>query len=100
MAVQIFAVFAEGNSPDHAFSLAQQNPSLVGRTRYEILDNSTIHPSDTAAFQRAEWMYGVQPQADKVDIAGPYTNTARAIRVHTVTRGKKRLMFFGVRYVR
>lgn len=97
MALHIFTVFSEGGSDDRAFWAAQQNPLLAGRERYEILDPTTIHPSDQAAFQRAEWMYGVQPQADKVDIAGPHTNTVRAIRVHTTNKGMKRLMFFGLR---
>lgn len=97
MALHIFTVFAEAPSDDRAFWAAQQNPLLAGRTRYEILDSSTMHPSDQAAFQRAEWMYGVQPQENQVDIAGPNTNTVRAIRVHTMNKGMKRLMFFGVR---
>lgn len=96
MALFIFHVFAEAGSDDRAFWAAQQNPALAGRERYEILDPTTIHPSDAAAFQRAEWMYGVQPQESQVDIAGPHTNTVRAIRVHTANKGMKRLMFFGV----
>jgi len=97
MALHIFTVISEGESDDRAFWAAQQNPLLDGRTRYETLDSSTIHPSDTAARQRAEWMYGVQPQESQVDIAGADTNTVRAIRVHTMSRGMKRLMFFGLR---
>jgi len=100
MALHIFTVFAEAGSDDRAFWAAQQNPLLVGRARYELLDPTTIHPSDRAAFQRAEWLYGVQPQEDKVDLAGPDTNTVRAIRVHTTNKGMKRLMFFGVRRAR
>lgn len=97
MALHIFTVIVEAKSDDRAFWAAQQNPLLAGRTCYEILDPTTTHPSDAAALQRAEWMYGVQPQEDKVDIAGADTNTVRAIRVHTTSKGMKRLMFFGLR---
>lgn len=98
--LRIFAVFAEGHSDAAAFALAQQHPDLVGRERYELIDGATFYPSDTIAFQRAEWTFGVQPQEDKVYIAGADTNTAWAIRVHTQTQGKKRIMFFGLRRVR
>lgn len=97
MALHIFTIIVEAGSDDRAFAIAQQNPLMVGRARYEILDSTTIHPSDSAARQRAEWMYGVQPQESQVDIAGADTNTVRAIRIHTPTRGVKRLMFFGLR---
>ena len=98
--LKIFAVFAEGHSDGAAFAVAQQSPGLVGRARYELIDNSTVYPSDLIAFQRAEWTFGVQPQEDKVYIAGPDTNTAWAIRVHTQSQGMKRLMFYGLRRIR
>jgi len=59
-----------------------------------------LFPSDTIAYQRAEATFGVQPQADKVYIAGANTNTVWAIRVVTQNVGKKRIMFFGLRNVR
>jgi len=98
--LRIFAVFTEGHSDAAAFALAQQHPDMVGRARYELIDGSTRYPSDTIAFQRAEWTFGVQPQEDKVYIAGADTNTAWAIRVHTQTQGKTRIMFYGLRRVR
>lgn len=96
MALSIFAVFAEGHSDGAAFAEAQKNPAMVGRVRYELIDGRTVYPSDKIAFERAEWAFGVQPQADKVDIAGEHTNTVWAIRVHTMNRGMKRLMFYGL----
>jgi hypothetical protein len=96
MALSIFVVFAEGHSDGAAFAIAQQNPVMAGRVRYELIDGSTSYPSDQSAFQRAEWTFGVQPQADKVYIAGEHTNTCWAIRVRTTTQGKKRLMFYGL----
>jgi len=98
--LRIFAVFAEGHSDAAAFAVAQQHPDMVGRVRYEMIDGSTRYPSDTIAFQRAEWTFGVQPQEDRVYIAGADTNTAWAIRVHTQTQGKTRIMFYGLRRVR
>jgi len=98
--LKLFAVFAEGHSDGAAFASAQQHPDLVGRVRYELIDGATFYPNDIIAFQRAEWTFGVQPQEDKVYIAGADTNTAWAIRVRTVSRGMKRLMFYGLRRVR
>lgn len=100
MALHLFVVFAESGSPDRAFSEARQNPLLKGRERYEVLDPTTTYPSDADAYRRAEWIYGVQPQESQVDIAGPDTNTVRAIRVYTTQPGSQRFMFFGVRRVR
>jgi len=95
----MFTVFAEGPTDDRAFALAQQNPAMAGRTKYQIMD-SVLFPSDGHAFRRAEDMFGVQPQADKVSIAGAHTNTVWAIRVLTVNQGMKRIMFFGLQSVR
>jgi len=92
----MFAVFAEGGSDDRAFWEAQKAPVMAGRSRYEILDNSTIYPNGQLAFKRAESIFGVQPQADKVYIAGEHTNTVWAVRVLPSAVGQKRLMFFGL----
>lgn len=99
MAIRMFVVFAEASTDDQAFAIAQQNPVMLGREKYQVLD-SVLFPSDTIAFQRAEATFGVQPQEDKVSIAGAHTNTVWAIRVLTINQGMKRLMFFGVRKVR
>jgi len=99
MAIHMFAIFAEAATDGLAFSQAQQRPELAGKIRYELLD-SVLFPSDTIAYQRAEATFGVQPQADKVYIAGANTNTVWAIRVVTQNVGKKRIMFFGLRNVR
>ncbi len=99
MALQMFAVFAEAGSNDHAFAQAQENSLLAGRVRYEILDPTTTFPSDKLALSRAEDVFGVQPQDDKVSIAGEWTNTVWAIRVHTMNPGMKRLLFFGLRRI-
>ncbi len=99
MPIQLFVVFAEASTDGQAFAIAQQNPSMAGREKYQVLD-SVLFPSDTIAYQRAEATFGVQPQADKVSIAGAHTNTVWAIRVITMNQGMKRLMFFGVRRVR
>lgn len=96
MALSMFHVFAEGHSDSAAFAKAQQSPLLAGRVRYEMIDTHTIFPSDILAHSRAEYIFGVQPQADKVYIAGEHTNTAWAIRVHTISQGMRRLMFFGL----
>jgi hypothetical protein len=95
----MFTVFAEAPTDGLAFAAAQQNPAMQGREKYQVLD-SVLFPSDSHAFLRAEATFGVQPQADKVYIAGANTNTAWAIRVLTQNRGMKRLMFFGLRNVR
>jgi hypothetical protein len=95
MALRIFAVFAEAGSDDRAFTEAQKHPSMRGRVRYEVLD-SVLFPSDKHAYLRAEDIFGVQPQADKVYIAGEHTNTVWAIRVLPREVGKKRIMFFGL----
>jgi hypothetical protein len=95
----MFAVFAESSTDGRAFAEAQKNPVMAGKTRYELLD-SVLFPSDRIAYQRAESTFGVQPQADKVYIAGANTNTVWAIRVLTQNVGKKRLMFFGLRHIR
>ena len=99
MALHLFVVFSEARSDAAAFAEAQKNPVMLGRTRYEVLD-SVLFPSDTIALQRAESIFGVQPQADKVYIAGAHTNTVWAIRVLTINQGMKRLMFFGLRKIR
>ena len=93
---RLFTVYAEAGSDDRAFAQAQQNPAMAGRARYEVLD-SVLFPSDHHAFLRAEEIFGVQPQADKVYIAGTDTNTVWAIRVIPRAVGQKRLMFFGLR---
>jgi len=99
MALQMFTVFVEASTDDRAFAIAQQNPVMSGREKYQVLD-SVLFPSDRIAYQRAESVFGPQPQADKVYIAGAYTNTVWAIRVVTQNQGMKRLMFFGIRRVR
>ena len=99
MALQMFAVFAEDQTDGRAFAAAQQNPVMAGKTRYELLD-SVLFPSDTIAYQRAESTFGVQPQADKVYIAGANTNTVWAIRVLTTNVGMNRIMFFVLRHIR
>lgn len=99
MALQMFVVFVEASTDARAFAIAQQNPVMAGREKYEVLD-SVLFPSDSIAYQRAESIFGPQPQADKVYIAGAYTNTVWAIRVLTQSQGMKRLMFFGIRRVR
>ena len=99
MALKMFAVFAEASTDGRAFALAQQNPTMAGRTKYEVLD-SVLFPSDGHAYRRAESTFGVQPQADKVYVCGAHTNTAWAIRVLTINQGMKRIMFFGLRWVR
>ena len=99
MALQMFTVFAESSTDGRAFAEAQKNPVMSGKTRYEVLD-SVLFPSDGHAFRRAEATFGVQPQADKVYIAGANTNTVWAIRVLTINQGMKRLMFFGLRHIR
>lgn len=95
MPIRLFTVFVEGKTDDQAFALAQQNPVMAGREKYQILD-SVLFPSDGHAFRRAETTFGVQPQADKVYIAGAHTNTAWGIRVLTQNQGMKRIMFFGL----
>lgn len=100
MALHLFVVFAEAKSPDRAFAAAKQDPLLKDRSRYELLDPTTTYPSDADAYRRAEWIYGVQPQESQVDIAGPDTNTVRAIRVYTTDPGSQRYMYFGVRRAR
>ena len=93
----MFVVFAEAGSDDLAFAIAQQQAAMSGRVRYEILDNSTIYPSESLAVKRAEYTFGVQPQSDKVYIAGKHTNTVWAIRVIPQKEGQRHLMFFGLR---
>ena len=61
MALKMFAVFAEASTDGRAFALAQQNPAMAGRTKYEVLD-SVLFPSDGHAYRRAESTFGVQPQ--------------------------------------
>ena len=100
MAIRMFVVFAEAKSDDRAFAEAQKNPVMSGRSRYEFLDGGVLHPSDKHAFQLAESVFGVQPQADKVYLAGAHTNTVWAVRVLTQNVGFKRIMFFGLRDVR
>jgi hypothetical protein len=95
MALKLFTVFAEALSESRAFAAALQNPLMAGRSRYQLLD-TILFPSDQLALKRAEATFGVQPQADKVSIAGAYTNTVWAIRIVTQNQGMKRLMFFGV----
>jgi len=95
MALRMFTVISEGASDDRAFWAAQQNPLLMGRERYELLDPTTLFPSDMHARARAEDMFGVQPQESQVSIAGEKTNTVWAVRIIS-DRGVKRLLFFGL----
>lgn len=95
MSLRMFAAFAEAPTDGLAFAEAQKNPAMVGREKYQVLD-SVLFPSDGHAFRRAEAIFGVQPQADKVHIAGAHTNTVWAIRIITQNQGMKRLMFFGL----
>lgn len=99
MALVMFHVFATGRTDAETFALAQGDEKLAGRTRYEIIDPSTLYPSDKHAFLRAEDIFGVQPQADKVYIAGENTNTVWALRVLTTEPGMKRMMFCGLRRI-
>jgi len=96
MALKLFTIFAEELSDARAFASTLQNPLMLGRTRYQLLD-TILFPSDQLALKRAEATFGVQPQADRVSIAGANTNTVWAIRIVTQNQGMKRLMFFGVR---
>ena len=98
MAVFIFSVIAEAKSDDLAFALAKAaRPDLLaGRDRYQILDGRINFPSDRHAFDRAEDVYGVQPQAFVPTIAGPGMNTVWAQRILPLTCGNRRLMFFGL----
>ncbi len=96
----MFTVFAEAGSDDRAFWAAQKNPVMSGRTQYRFLDPGVLHPSDKHAFLLAESVFGVQPQADKVYLAGAHTNTVWAVRVLTQNPGQKRIMFFGLEDVR
>lgn len=98
MALRMFTVIAESGSNDRAFEIAQQNPLLAGRTRYELLDPTTVYPSDKLAHSRAEHLFGVQPDATQVSIAGEKTNTVWAVRI-LADPGAHRLMFFGLRRV-
>lgn len=95
----MFHVFADGRTDAEVFAAAQQSELLAGRSRYEIIDPSTLYPSDKHAFTRAEYIFGVQPQNDKVYIAGENTNTVWALRVRTTAQGMKRMLFFGLRRV-
>lgn len=97
MALKMFVVFTEARSDDRCWAQAQQNPVMIGRTHYQFMDPGVLHPSDKHAYLLAESVFGVQPQADKVSIAGAHTNTVWAIRVLTQNKGFKRIMFFGVR---
>jgi hypothetical protein len=99
MALVIFRSFGEAPTESLAFAQAQQNPEFLGRIRYELLDPHTLYPSDSHAVLRTEDLFGVMPQPNKVSIAGPNTNTVWAIRVHTMNRGVKRLLFFGLRRI-
>jgi len=96
MSLYTFYVISEGPSDSAAFALAQQNPAMLGRTSYQLLD-SVLFPSDQHAVRRAEDVFGVQPQESQVSIAGADTNTVWAVRIYTTQPGTKRLLFFGLR---
>ncbi len=99
MALVMFHAFGNGRTDAQAFAAAQQCEHLAGRTIYELIDPTTLYPSDQHAFTRAEYLFGVVPQADKVCIAGENTNTVWAIRVHIPQPGMKRMLFCGLRRV-
>lgn len=96
MALSIFAVIGEGLSDALAFQQAQENPLLAGRINYELLDPFTLFPSDSHAFQRAELLFGIFPDATKVSIAGEGMNMVWAIRIYTGTTKRSRLLFTGL----
>ena len=99
MALEIWHVFAEDGSPERAFAQARQHPLMKGRVRYELMDPTTLYPSDQHAFLRSEDVFGVRPQPNKVSIAGANTNTCWAIRVLPQKKGQQRFMYFGLRRV-
>lgn len=96
MALSIFAVIGEGPSDILAFRQAQQNPLLSGRINYQLLDPSTLFPSDAHARSRAEDLFGIFPDATKVSIAGEGMNMVWAIRIYTGTTKRSRLLFCGL----
>ena len=95
-ALRMFTVISEGKSDSDAFAQAQKSPLLAGRVSYQLMDPTTVFPSDKHALSRAEDVFGVQPQADKVYIAGAHTNTVWALRIYSTVPGVKRLLFFGL----
>ncbi len=99
MALQIFTVIGEGLSDALAFQQAQQDPLLVGRTSYQLLDPYTVFPSDAHANTRAEHLFGVFPDATKVSIAGEGMSMVWAIRIYTGTTKRNRMLFCGLRRV-
>jgi hypothetical protein len=96
MALKVFAVIGEGLSDILAFQQAQQNPLLSGRINYQLLDPSTVFPSDAHARTRADDYFGIFPDATRVDIAGYRMNMVWAIRIYTGTTKRSRLMFTGL----
>jgi len=96
MALSIFAVIGEGPSDILAFRQAQQNPLLSGRINYQLLDPSTVFPSDSHARTRAEDYFGLFPDYTKVDIAGEGMNMVWGIRIYTGTTKRSRLLFCGL----
>lgn len=99
MGVASFAVIGEGRSDDAAFLAARLSEAgkvkMAGRIIYQILDPSTIYPTDAIASRRVTDMFGVCPQIGVVSPAGVGTNTVYAVRVLT-DPGLKRLLFFGL----
>lgn len=98
MSLKLFTVITEAHSNDAAFAAAQQSPVMGGRIFYSLIDGTTVFPSDKHALLRAEDYVGVQPQDDRVYLAGDRSNTVWALRIHAPT-GIKRLLFFGLQRV-
>jgi hypothetical protein len=98
MGAYMFSVIAEAGSDDYAFALAKaaQPELLLGRDRYVILDGRILYPSDRHSYERAEDVFGVQPQAGVPSIAGPGMNTCWAQRILPLQNGRRRLHFFGL----
>jgi hypothetical protein len=94
----MFSVIAEGMSDDLTFAMARAaHPDLMlGRDRYVILDGRILYPSDRHSYERAEDVYGVQPQEGVPTIAGPGMNTCWAQRIRPLQEGRRRLHFFGL----
>lgn len=97
MPIGMFAVIAEALSDDFAFATAKaaQPDLLAGRDRYVLLD-TVLFPDDRLAFGRAEECFGFQPQFNVASIAGQTSPVCFAIRIQPVTKGRRRLLFFGV----
>lgn len=98
MSIFMFSVIAEALSDDYAFAVARaaQPELLLGRDRYVVLDSTCVQPSDRHAFNRAEDVFGVQPQFNTASIAGQGMNTCWAVRIRPLVEGRRRLIFFGV----